>query len=73
MRCMIILKNFINRINESRTAWSVNRYTRNKYIFHTEPTTLFSNIYNTLDNVTFTGFCIKNIICPDVQKHQYLS
>ena len=48
MCCTFILKNVINCTDESRTASSVNRYTRNKYIFHTKPNTFFSNIYNTL-------------------------
>ena len=40
--CTFILKNVINYTDESRAASSVNRYTRNKYIFLTEPNTFFS-------------------------------
>ena len=39
----------------------------NKYIFHTQPNTLFSNICNTFSDKIFIDFCIKNVICPHVQ------
>ena len=67
MCCTFILKNVINYTDESRTASSVNSYTRNKYIFHAEQNTFFSNIYNTFDDKIFIVFCIKNVICPHVQ------
>ena len=67
MRCTFILKNFINRTDESSTVSSVIRYTRNKYIFHTKPNTFFSNIYNIFGAKIFIGFCIKNVIYPHVQ------
>ena len=53
-RCAFILKNFINCTDEIRTASSVNRYDRNKHIFHTELNTFFSNIYNTIGSVSLS-------------------
>ena len=67
MSCTFILKNVINWTDENRAASCVNRHTRNKFIFHTEPNTFFSNIYNTFGDKIFISFCIKNVICPHVQ------
>ena len=67
MRCTFILKNVIDDTDESRTVSSVNRYTRNKYTFNSEPNTFFSNIYNTFRDKIFIGFCIKNVICSHVR------
>ena len=67
MCCTFVLKNVINCTDQSRTASSINRYTRNKYIFHTQSNTFFSNIYNTFGDKIFIAFCIKNAICPHVQ------
>ena len=67
MCCTFILKNVINFTDESRTTSSVNRYTRNKHIFHKEPNTFFSNIYNTSGHKIVIAFCIKNVICSNVQ------
>ena len=64
MRYKFILKNFINCTDECRTASIVNRYTRNKYVFHTEPNTFFLNICNTFGCKIFIGLCFKNVICP---------
>ena len=61
------LKNVINCTDESRTVSSVNRYTRNKYIFHTELDTFFSNIYNIFGDKIFIAFCIRNVISLLVQ------
>ena len=52
--CFIfILNNVINCTDESRTARSVNHYTRNKYIYHMKPNTFLSNIYNTFGHKIF--------------------
>ena len=64
MCCTFILKNVINCTDESRTASSINRYTRNKYIFHTQPNTFFSNIYNTIGDKICIAFCIKSVTLP---------
>ena len=64
---VFVLKNVINSTHESRTAWSVNHYTRSKYIFHTERNIFFRNIYKTFDHKTFNAFRIKNVNCPHVQ------
>ena len=72
MRCTFILNNVLNCTVESRTASDINHNTRNKYIFHTEPKTFFSNIHNTFGDKIFIGFCIKNIICPPYAEQPYL-
>ena len=64
---MFDLSNVINCTDESRTASSINPYSRNKYIFHTQPNTFFSNFYNTFGDKIFIAFYIKNVICPYVQ------
>ena len=67
MCCTFILKNDINCTDESRTASSINRYTRNKYILYTLPNTFFSNINDTFRDKIFIAFFIKNVICAHVQ------
>ena len=65
--CTFIVKNVINCTDESRIATSVDRSSRNKYIFHTQSNAFFSNIYNTFGDKIFIAFCIKNVNCPHVQ------
>ena len=69
MSCRFILKKFSNCNDKRRTASSVNHYTWNKYIFHTEPSIFLSNNYNTFGDNIFWIFGIMNVICPRVQNN----